>query len=1039
MNEGLPFGAADELLSTARRRKRRRQFVLLSLMSGTALGLASVLTLGWFWMRSYLESPRFWQDLSAAASFDLSAKAARVELFPPALFVERLEIKKGNERIGDIDRIEARMPFGALLMLKPELRLEIDGMRLREWGSAQDARSSLKTAQNSIHVPRAANAPVNLSFSGLSLLRSFRIAAHAMRIALPLEYLPPTDASLELELEARENSKLGIRLGALRVFGLSLKGLAELDSRLAGDFSLELPEKESLVSGMIFGTLGGSLAALRSKGNLKFPGTVVAIPKNATWLAAGKTASFAGEARFGGGVRFTLDGRPGGTLGWSADSTLDVDLTNATVQYGAYTKARGVSATASGQFKGEPGSWKLSQVKAVVGQAHVAFELEQLAGQGLRVQASAPAFEIAEFVPFFLKENAPKQALLGDSRVSGKLAAEVNLAISPQGEPTGSVNAELKDWMLAGEMAARLAAVPGMTASGLLEAHGKVSAQIDRGVFREGSARLITDLSALELAFGEHFRKAVGAPLVLDIAADGSGKSILFKSLRLQGAGGLKIQARGSVADLKDYSTKLVFADTRIPLKSLAELVPVASGGTGAIELGGEAQGSLKGDAGFFAKLKCGLRKVGFAGKEVELKHFTGEIEATVSGVRKPETSEGDDSVEPGLGVIARMTAVRGEISLKPQALVATAAPLELDAQGEVGFKNGALNGDMAFKLSPLEATPWLAVFRSQPSTANESVAVVPKTATTPPEFPIDLKRSRFKLRIETPRLQTEYLELSDAAAEFTVGRAGQASLASAPDITIERVMGSAMEGSLSLSGKMRLSATEKNEFTVSATDVSMERLAKTAQKISGKAFEGQVFGRGTLDLVGSSAGSLATSELTGSFEIREGGFRFLPVPRNLLERMKSIPELGEKLGLDQESGTLADRLEKAKARFHLKGDRIDLDVEGADPRMGLSATGFVTLSGHCDLAGKLTPKPGLLPAIAAMQAINEVPFTSVGDAWACGFKPELTKLASQLVTHLAKEKLEQKVQEQKSRLLEKARDDVGQKIQNSLKGLFGK
>ncbi|MBI3543801.1 MAG: hypothetical protein HY075_11060, partial [Deltaproteobacteria bacterium] len=322
---------------------------------------------------------------------------------------------------------------------------------------------------------------------------------------------------------------------------------------------------------------------------------------------------------------------------------------------------------------------------------------------------------------------------------------------------------------------------------------------------------------------------------------------------------------------------------------------------------------------------------------------------------------------------------------------------------------------------------PWLAqaksdAARGEPETEAAPAAGPPSAKAKPGAPPLDLRRSKFHLTLSTPKLRVPYADFTDAQAELQVGAGGTAS---APDVTVLRVAGKALGGDLSL--KARLWLPSRVELESSGQGIDMERLMQVVSRASGKDLSQEIFGRGDVDVKGGLTDGMATADFKGKAEIRDGGFRFLPLPKSLMEKLSAVPALAARMNADAGTGKVTDSLEKARATFHLKGDRLDLQVEAADARMGTTkASGFVTLAGHCELAGTIVPSQKLLgDALHGTDAT--IPFVSQGEGWACGFKPELEKLALSVGKSKVKE------------LLESKKGELGDGLKKSLKGLFGK
>ena len=136
----------------------------------------------------------------------------------------------------------------------------------------------------------------------------------------------------------------------------------------------------------------------------------------------------------------------------------------------------------------------------------------------------------------------------------------------------------------------------------------------------------------------------------------------------------------------------------------------------------------------------------------------------------------------------------------------------------------------------------------------------------------------------------------------------------------------------------------------------------------------------------------------------------------------------------------MTDKFEKAEAKFHFKGERLDLEIQALDSHLGtVTDKGYVTLNGRCDMAGsvKLNDKLLKLP-----ESLAPIPFTTIGEQWDCKTRPDTQALAKVLlevakaeVVKKAREQLESRV---RSQVPAQVQDQVGQKIKDLGKGLFG-
>jgi hypothetical protein len=474
---------------------------------------------------------------------------------------------------------------------------------------------------------------------------------------------------------------------------------------------------------------------------------------------------------------------------------------------------------------------------------------------------------------------------------------------------------------------------------------------------------------------------------VLDFAGEGSGKSILIKGLRVRGPGGLKLAAKGSVVDLKDYAVKLQVTEGKLPLETVAEFIPQAGAASGTVEVQGEAQGSLKHAGGMFARLSWTLRGVSAAHGPISVKRVNGSIE-TILGTAAETAGE-----ESSRNWLARIAGVSGQWAPAPLA-GEEALPVQVELKGNVGWEAGALTGELSAKLSELNLVPWLRARTEGEEKSSVMSSLLP-----------DLKRSKFKLRASAPLIRTPYLDFAQAEGVVALGSG---------EVRVERVAGRALEGDLALKGSAKNGGegaqTMRFEVSGSGQDLSMTEVSKLVSKVSGKNLEASFFGRGDVEVQGSVADGLPSADFSGRAEVREGGFKFLPLPKKVLDELRRVPKISDRLPLDRDSGTVSDKFEKAVAKFALKGDRLDLEVETVDAHLWMTSKGHITLGGHCELSGTLNPNAKLVGETVARYAQGGIPFTASGDSWACPFRADFAKLVEGAAKTKIKEEIADKV-----------------------------
>jgi hypothetical protein len=558
--------------------------------------------------------------------------------------------------------------------------------------------------------------------------------------------------------------------------------------------------------------------------------------------------------------------------------------------------------------------------------------------------------------------------------------------------------------------------------NGTVKIEGKISARLEKGVFREGGARIRSDATDLDVQYGELFQKRRGDALGADLAADGTGKSVAISRLRVFGPAGMKIALKGAVTDLKDYVAKLEIAEGKFPLATLAGFVPKAGNTSGLVELGGEVQGSLKDLRNLFAKLEWNLKNVMIQHDSLELRRLTGKVETVVS----QGTS---DDAAAGASYLVRIPSLTGQW-VPPSVVEGEAVlPLTITTQGKVSYVDHAATGELSATVSPIDLRPWLTKKESAGApNATQAGGETDKGAAA--VGALDLKRSRLKLSLNSPRIGTPYLDFSDARAVVVVGQGGSSHGEDAPDLRLERLSGQALQGTLSLSAAVKLGRAPNDppatllKFSGSGQNLSLEELSAVLNKVSGKNLEQSFFGRGDIDAEGGAPGGWSSADVTGTAEIRDGGFKFLPVPRRLLDHLRNVNAVAEKLPGDKQTGQVTEKFEKAKAKFHLKGDKLELDLETLDSFLAMNAKGYVTVAGRCDMKGVARPTDKLAGSAIASRIPKEgIPFTAVGDNWAC--PPSFDDQA--LIKGFA------------SSHLEKAKEEAGKVIKNSLKGILGK
>src|SRR4051812_6915376 len=97
INEGA---AARLTLRLVRRRKRWLAATAAGV--GLLVGLGGVVLVGAFTLRGYLESPRFWQELSASAGLELAAATTRVSLWPLGVSISKLEGRRDGSKVFEV-------------------------------------------------------------------------------------------------------------------------------------------------------------------------------------------------------------------------------------------------------------------------------------------------------------------------------------------------------------------------------------------------------------------------------------------------------------------------------------------------------------------------------------------------------------------------------------------------------------------------------------------------------------------------------------------------------------------------------------------------------------------------------------------------------------------------------------------------------------------------------------------------------------------------------------------------------------------------
>lgn len=1016
-----------------------------SLLIGSFIGVLAVVTASWFWAKSYLESPRIWHDLSRSNSFDVSATSMKVGLFPIEAKVSGLKISvvipgQGTTPAQTLlaSSKAARLRISALGLLLLNLNVGIDvadvEMDLEEGrvDSAGDgARSALVATSSGKLNPFASaeSTPPRIPF------RNVDFEVRATRVRLPAGSLPVTDVELGGSLSANAGA-MAIKLRRFAALGLAMSGTAGIDPRGATHFALEFPEKESLISGKIAGLLAAGTHSLTARGELKLPNTDILVPadrKSSELIIDGKKLALTGSAKLGGGVNFDL-----ADTKWSAAASWDLNATALGARYGAYQKAPGMSAVLRGGFSGTSEKWNLNDVAIELGKAKAQIRVEASSVSGTHIVGAVAPFEIAEFLPLLL--HGMEQAKATDAsdgnpllpkgleKVHGRASAHVDLTLPPKmtlpqtpaPTPSGAVEVMFDRWIIDGGLFQALAASKGIAlqSSGKLEVDGKLAAQLNDGQFKSALVRMNANATALELRYGADFSKARGVPLIASVSGEGSGKSVVIRNAEIQGPTGVQIAAKGKISDFRELRGDLRITQSKIPLKALSAFVPKWRTSNGWVRFSGEFQGALKNITNdFYGNLDWELKSVAFDFDGFRLKSANARLQTIFGGAAAVPRTAGSHVSTAAIGGSPPMILVRIP-TLSAQCSMDSVPDFSMTLQGNTNYVGHVLTGELAANFSIVDLNAWV---RKKMAEKQEAVGVearpqlagvgmpaadVAKTFDVA-NVPVDFKRSKFTLSLNAPLIRTPYVDLSGSRATLRVGAPG------AYEAELERIVSRAFGGDLVVKGKLRLPRGGQPfafDLTATGQDLSMGSMTDALARISGKPTPVSFFGKGDVNLTGTVGATLAAADVKGRAEIRNGGFKFLPLPRSFLE----------KLNLEKGAGEASDSFEKALATFHLKGPRMDLGVNAADGYATMTANGFVTLDGHCELKGRATPRADIGGTVAFLK--KGVSFTSEGDNWSCLPKLDLKDVARGAGNVV----------------IQKVRDEASKTIQNSLKNIFG-
>lgn len=890
---------------------------------------------------NHVRSPEFWHELSLRTGLGLSAASTELSFLPPVFSVTGLEVKQGSQKILSAANAQVSVSLSKLATLVGAVDVlagEVQVYSDNDKGKAQ-AEEPLRPFSLDVPLP----------------LRRLELSAYLKSVKLSESYLPQSDVELVAVAERNEDGAI-VKIEAVKALGITASGALKL-GRGENSFEFDFPAEASVVSGKLTGAWAPKFFA---KGDLRLPGATLAIPPEAHWLVGGKPLEIAGRAKLVGNAEFQFASESQ----WQGRGQFDVDLTEAAVVSDTFEKKAGVRAAARAAFEGDAAkSWSLRELSLKLGALDALLNVESVKGGHTRVAGRLEPFEISEFVPIVLK----------GTKGSGRAQALFDLSLGDHHalKPTGMVDLTLEKVVLDGRALLRTFEVSeAISLQGPLKIDAAIKASLKSGAFKSGSAKALVDFSDTQLQYENTFKKRIQYPMIVDLDASATGQKIDVQALRLVSGEGIKLWLKGKIHDLQSGRAQLELVDSRLTLSELSRLMPGVGDAQGLLRIHGTIQGALLEREELFAKLESVFKGLSVEHKSLSVQRGAGKLELIVS---RTELGE--------LGFLARTPGVSALVDPK----IKDFRPVLLRAEGKVGLQDRALTGALSASTGVLDLAPLLTATQIQERPPN----------TDQPGSLIDYDRSELNLSVSSPLIAVPYVEFRDAKAEVKIGAAG---VKGAPIVSARRIGGQALGGEVRLKGALSgaVATVSASGDGLSMPDV-MQLIARVSEKQPGAA----VFGRGDIQIEGQATLGEALNgvELSGEAQIREGGFKFLPAPKSFLDRLRNVPVIADKLPTDGESGQITDTFEKATAKFKLRSERIDLEVDVSDPFVSLRSAGFVTVGGHCEMTGQITPREKLVGARALPYfESGGIPFESTGDDWQCKIEPKLEALVARAV-----------------------------------------
>jgi len=543
----------------------------------------------------------------------------------------------------------------------------------------------------------------------------------------------------------------------------------------------------------------------------------------------------------------------------------------------------------------------------------------------------------------------------------------------------------------------------GLLVNGQFGLDGVTNVSLEGGQLKEAKFEAKLDLTNLSIVYGDLFNKAPKVPLTasLNIAATNDKVDLVAAKYIIND---FSIEQTGtfSLGETVQFSTELNSNQLELGqwqgvLKPLADF-------------------QVRGRAGFNIKASGAGEKVSYAGN-INLEEGT----FLVPGV-KPRAEQLSVNITINTDSVtfkeAKMKIGTSDFNLTGRVNNFAAPKVKMSFQSQLMDLDEMLGSEVKKEAVKVEATA--------EQTPEEQAAQDAKTeaAVQNTQRNKAIKNLEVEATAKIKKLIVKKAPLEDFDSEVTFKNLV---------LTLKKANLKAFSGKIQTTSEFDLSKKDPNyKF-----DGSVQGLNVNAAMVN-QFPEFDKFLEGDLNSKFSISGSGVTSQKVknnlagkGSFEILNGSWSGLSILKLVAEKLKSIPQAGDKVG----NVVVGNRFKFLKGNFNIKSARFNLENAVADleeARTGLTMKGFVGFDKSMEMTGLvLTPMNDVPNKLKQADGRTGIPFRIVGSA----IKPEinwdatLKPVAAAYLEHEGKKALQKGVDELKKQV-------TPEKVKDLFKGL---